>query len=261
MLGVTQSRSTAHSHGECLATSQRRATAAVSSVQREQGRRNLRVLCPPTGLTANVTFWKSSDGTLGVRVKFPPELSGTRNVFLSVSSLSLCLPLPLFSGLARLCSSDPLISLKGLEALKRPFPLSGAALFLTSGSGFQHGGRLVVGWGWGGGAVLTQFSHHTEPLLAAENGFNLLPFSTQTTGTTLIPFAPLIKCPFTHVCVIYCRPLGSVVVTSFYLFSNLSSDPKQHTCRLVGFAVFSALLQSIQKGSSSRASVWSFSSL
>lgn len=116
----------------------------------------------------------------GEKVKFPPELSGTQNVFLSVSSLSPRLPLPLFSGLARLCSSDPLISLKGLEALKRLFPLSGAALFLTSGLGFQRGGRLVVWGGWKGrggggsgfcevvswrcvrGPVLTHFSHHTE---------------------------------------------------------------------------------------------------
>lgn len=169
--------------------------AAVSSVQTEQGGRKPRLPRPPSSLIAVI---KSSDGTLGgEKVKFPPELSGTQNVFLSVCSLSPCLPLPLFSGLARLCSSDPLISLKGLEALKRLFPLSGAALFLTSGLGFQRGSRLVV---WGGGA--TGFCEvcegaRSDPLLSphSEIWSNLLHFSTQTTQTTLIAFAPLTSCP------------------------------------------------------------------
>lgn len=90
----------------------------------------------------------------GQKVKFPPELSGTQDLFLPVSSLSPCPPpfRPLFLGLALLCSSDPLILLKGLEALKRLFLLSGAALLLTSGLGFHRGGRLVV-WAVGAGGV------------------------------------------------------------------------------------------------------------
>lgn len=64
------------------------------------------------------------------------------------------------------------------------------------------------------GPVLTQFSQHTEPRLAAENWLNLLRFPTQT-RTTLILFAQLIQCPFMSYLCDLLSPVGlSGVVTS-----------------------------------------------
>lgn len=67
------------------------------------------------------------------------------------------------------------------------------------------------------GPVVTQFSHHTEPLLAVESCFNLLRLPTQLRPTTLIPFTQLIKCPFSRICAISRLLFGGVgggVVTS-----------------------------------------------
>lgn len=70
------------------------------SVQTEQGRENLRVLCPPASLTANgIGFLKSSDGTLGVEGEVAPPRPAPDRLSVSLVFVPLSPPSSLLGSL------------------------------------------------------------------------------------------------------------------------------------------------------------------